>query len=186
MRTPAIIAVLAAAGLTLSACGAGEPKYEGAPPADFAKATCSGWTSWQQADSDLLNLPMTLSGTGGEQKAQVVAAVDEYKSLLTAARDQVKAPAVEEGATYAAMFTDFYDSRIKLIDERMAEFESFPDKLESNNDQVQLEALDVATDIGQNGTTPGGPPPFTSIKDQDILKAFDAEPSCKDWITVIG
>lgn len=188
MRLPAITATVVAC-LALAGCGAGEPEYEGVEPTVFAKATCTGWAAWQEPDDVLGDASLSLSATGAEQKTQVTKAVGDYEAMLVAARGDAAAnvPAVKDGEAAVALFTDYYDERIGVIDERMAEFGDSPEELTANNDQIINESLDVMRCVMESGADALRLDyPFTQIEDQAIIKAFGDEPACSDLVRVFG
>jgi hypothetical protein len=113
---------------------------------------------------------------------EAVAGANELIDDITALQKKLKKkyPDVDGGKKVNKLFVDH-------IDELLDEVNGAVDKFEAADPNDVAFVGDVTTfEVAFNVLSTTLSDPFSDVDDQDLLKAFDGEKSCKDVVTIFG
>lgn len=173
--TPAILTT--AALVTLTACAS----YDGASPADFAKASCGQMEKVYTAEEATIT---AISGAGDATEATRTTITTSTQEILTAletAKAEVAKvkPAVKDGENIVGYFNTYFDARSKAIQDALTAFEG------ASQTEDFTEFLNANIALGDAIMSEGDLTfPYAEITDQKIVGAVDDESACDQIVQV--
>jgi hypothetical protein len=147
----------------------------------YAKSLCGTFTGLLDAQAELTDVynnqtsddPATFQG-------EAVALVNGFVADLEAAAKKLRklTPDVSGGKKISRLFATYFEEQ---ADEVQAAVDTFA-AADPNGVAFQADVVTLEVAINLLSTTAGDP--FSEVTNQDLLGAFDEEPSCDDVVTV--
>lgn len=182
---PPILALLAAAALAVAGCG-GSSRPEGTPPADWAQSVCAALSDWQtslQEQSQSLTQDVLQAKNPRAAKEQIgtflTDVIVETETMIGAV-DAAGQPAVDQGDQIAE---DFHNGLIRMRDafkDAASDVQSVPT---DDPQAFQQQLTQIGTELQRQGQAIGSTLGEIDQKynAEELNKAFDANPTCKDF-----
>lgn len=181
-----LVAVVAGTMLVSGVAGASvaaKAKAKKVPTEKYAKVVCANYTGATDAVNDFISAyngdtsddPVTFQG-------EVISLGDDLTTELARLEAKVKKayPDIDDGKKIGKTFVAGITRLRTEIEDAVAEFEAAdPNGVAFVADistlEVTINLLNIKTDD-----------PFAALSDQDMLKAFGDEKSCKDVVRIFG
>lgn len=179
MRRGLVVAVLAGVGV-LALGGTAAAKE--VSPRRFAKTLCGAYVEYgkaHQAYTDAYNA-LPPDPAGYHLGVQTVAA--DFVKAIETQRDKIRKvwPAVDDGKQITKLFVNNFNELSSSVSDALEAIQAAdPNAPTFANDQATYEAELAKLDTETSD-------PFAKLKDQDVIRALDAEKSCENVVTVIG
>jgi len=179
VRRGLVVAVLAGVGVLALGTSAGAKEVS---PRRYAKAVCGAYQEYgkaHEAYNDAYNaLPPDPVGwhTGVQTAAaDFVKAIEDQRNKLRKVW-----PAVDDGRQITKLFVNSFNELSSSVSDALEAIQAAdPNAATFANEQATYESEIAKLDTESSD-------PFAKLKDQDVIRALDAERSCENVVTVIG